>query len=85
MTIYRGDWDSAAAIVLRDSVDYVAMCRTGVFMRESGPGSFGAALLAGKPPVWLKPVESDRGAYVIYRVDWAALGGAAKLRGRIAD
>ncbi len=42
----------------RDDVDYVALCRDGVFAQEIKPGSFAEALLRGPTPEWLTPLDS---------------------------
>lgn len=68
MTVFYEPADKAEAVIRRVGADYVALCRNGVFAQEIQPGSFAEALLRGKTPAWLTPLDSKDGDYALFAV-----------------
>jgi hypothetical protein len=69
MTVFYEPPEAAAGIVARDQADYVALCKKGIFAGEAEPGMLGHALAHGTPPPWLTPLDSEKGAYWLFRVN----------------
>lgn len=69
MTVFYEPPEAAAGIVARDRADYVALCKTGIFAGEAMPGMLGYALAHGAAPPWLTPLDSEKGAYWLFRVN----------------
>jgi hypothetical protein len=80
MTVFYQKPEVAAATVARAGADYIALCRGGVFATEAKPGALGYALVNDAPPVWLTPLPSKDGAYLLYQVNRPQLAELTPIR-----